>query len=83
MHTLAQEELIHHSTPWLERNIPVVPPPHAAVSTSEVTPKTAVFSAKDLASGRRQETKKMEVLTLKVGFARDAIYALPEEVSAL
>jgi hypothetical protein len=85
--TKAEQEWTHHTTPWLERNIPVIPPPHAAASTSKATPKTAVYSAENLAGsstlGRRQETKKMEVLSLKVGYSRDVMYALPGEVCAL
>lgn len=82
-HTEAQREEAWFKKPWLERNLPVVPPPHAAAST-ECSSKVASYSAEDLAasarSGRHQETKKMDVLSFKVGYSLDAEYALPDEV---
>jgi hypothetical protein len=80
----AQEEAEWHQKPWLERNLPVTPPPHAAVSETAPTAKKASYSLEDLAasgaSSHRHVTSKMDVLSLKVGYALDAEYALPDEV---
>lgn len=80
----AQREAAEYQRPWLERNVPVMPPPHVAAATAAPDAKVASYTAEDLTasarSGQRQETKTMDVLSLKVGYSRDAQYALPAEV---
>ena len=70
--------------PWLERNLPVTPPPHVAASAVASPPKAAAYTAEDFASSgtsdHRQETRQLDVLSFKVGYSQDAEYALPDEV---
>lgn len=80
----AQREAELMQKPWLERNLPVSPPAHAAVSAIASPPKAASFTEQDFAvshqSGNQHVTRRLDVLSLKVGYSRDAEYALPDEV---
>lgn len=73
-------------TPWLASNIPIRPPTYASVSHGKDTPAKTVSDPHTKATGAtldiRQETRSLDVLNLKVGYAVDAQYALPEEVKA-
>lgn len=73
--------------PWLRRNLPIMPPPSVAVSQGPTPEKEFVFGASELAaSGVRRDatvTKSMDVLSMKVGNALDAQYALPDQVRPL
>jgi hypothetical protein len=81
----AAERLKQFQQPWILRNMPVLPPSFASVSGgSSTTPKVAKLTSEDIAeryrSGTSTETRKLDVLNFKVGYALDAQYALPEEV---
>jgi hypothetical protein len=73
--------------PWLQRNLPVKPPPYASVSAgrpqhAKVVAYTGKGLPRDDGLGLPTETHPMQVLTLKVGYAVDAQYALPSEVKS-
>jgi len=72
-------------SPWLSSNTPVKPPSYACVSQGQATALKHVVYASIRAPTEpnldlKKETKKLDVLNLKVGYAVDAQYALPDEV---
>ena len=74
--------------PWLQRNVPVKPPAHASVSGGlpkqvKVVNYSGDGLPRDDSLGLATETRSMSVLNFKVGYAVDAQYALPGEVSFL
>ena len=78
-------EAAQRRKPWPERNLPVLPPAHvAAAARGTSVPRAVAYSAEDAArhsaAGSRQELRPLDVLSLKVGYSRDAEYALPDEV---
>ena len=85
LHEQAIEDGIYK--PWLQRNVPMKPPPSVAVSTSTTPDKVWTYTKEDLeAEGRgtfHREERQMDVLTMKIGFALDARYALPDQVNLL
>jgi hypothetical protein len=80
----AQQEAAWIQKPWLERNLPVSPPPHAAAAAEAPNPRAVTYTmeafAASGASDMKRESKKMDVLSFKVGYSLDAEYALPDEV---
>lgn len=73
--------------PWLASNLPIKPPIYASVSqggntSAKVSNLSAVCEAAKAHPKLdvKEETRSLDVLNLKVGYAVDAQYALPHEV---